>query len=85
MTLQSGRIYLAPDGKRYRALLENDAVDHAWTLVPVDLEQIDDCSWRDTLEQLLFLAQDKIVTCRFAPNGPAVEDTGWKTSDFTHE
>jgi hypothetical protein len=86
-TFQEGAVYRAPDRKRYRATLEKSRLGSqpAWTLVGVDLEQIDEFSWRDRLCQLLFLEQGKILSIEPDGDGPSSRDTGWHIGDFVRE
>jgi hypothetical protein len=87
MTFQEGAVYRAPDGKRYRAQLEFPRLDiiPAWTLVPVDFENSEFGSWRDTLTRLLFLEKEKIVFFHFEVYGPSIRETGWGEADFVRE
>jgi hypothetical protein len=86
-TFQEGAIYLAPDAKHYIAHLEKSRLGDqtAWTLVGIDLEQIDDYSWRDRLRQLLFVEQEKILSIQFAAEGPSVRDTAWRVTDLVRQ
>ena len=87
ITFQDGAIYLAPDARHYIARLEKSLLGDqpAWTLVGVDLEQIDDYSWRDRMNQLLFLEQGRIVSIQFDMGGPSVRDTAWRITDLVRE
>jgi len=84
---QEGALYRGPDDKRYRARLEKSRLGSkaAWTLVGVDLEQIDDYSWRDRLSQLLFVEKEKIVSIQPGTDGFSVHETAWDTGDFVRE
>ena len=86
-TFQEGGLYRAPDKRRYRARLENSRMGSkpAWTLVGVDLEQIDDYSWRDRLSQLLFVEKEKIVLIQPGTDGFSIRETAWDTADFVRE
>jgi hypothetical protein len=87
MTFHEGAIYRAPNGKRYRAKLEFPRLDiiPAWTFVPVDFEDSEIGSWRDTLSHLLFLEKGKIVFFHFEAYGPSIRETGWREVDFVPE
>jgi hypothetical protein len=85
MEWQDGVNYRAPDGRVFTAKMEKR--EHAalpgWTFVPPSLKS--NWSWRDSLEQLLFSEDDKIVYFDFSGTVPTCVDTGWKPDDFRLE
>jgi hypothetical protein len=83
MDLQDGATYRSPDGTLYKAKLEyrRYAPEPAWVLVSHHLDAMD--SWRDSLEQLLFVENGRIGTFSLSGSSPRFVDTGWDLSEFT--
>ena len=78
MKWQDGKNYRAPDGRVFTAKMEDR--EHTsvpgWTSVPPSLKN--DRSWRDSLEELLFSEDGKILYFDFSAAVPRSVDTGWK-------
>ena len=84
MQLKDGAVFLFPDGRTFRAILEAARPDlnPAWTFVPSELEQIFPKSWREALSKLLFLLDDgKIISINFDTMPKAI-GTGWTIADL---
>jgi hypothetical protein len=83
MSLQQDAIYVAPDGRHFRAKLDNRQYDTdlTWTLTPTDSG---DTLWRDSLERQLYVHRGRVV--RFDFKLPTlVVDTGWTEADLRRD
>jgi hypothetical protein len=82
MKLRDGALYVAPDGRRFRA--RKELREPEWTLVPPGSdEEILRTPTRDRLAQLLFVEEEKIVLLDFSGLRVAVRDTGWTVDDLS--
>jgi len=80
MPLHDGQVYRVPDKKVYRAKQESQSTERHWTLIPLHLEQIQAKSWRDAINDLLFLDAGKVYRIDVS-SLPVVKDTGWTAKD----
>ena len=84
MEWQDGKTYRAPDGRVFTANREDRRTSvPAWTFIPPSLKNHH--SWRDSLEQLLFSEDGKILYFDLSGAVPRCVDTGWSAIDFTAE
>jgi hypothetical protein len=85
MDMQDGKNYRAPDGRVFTANRENRRHSSVagWTFIPPSLKS--NRSWRDSLEQLLFSEDGKILYFDLSGTVPRCVDTGWSAADFTPE
>jgi hypothetical protein len=83
MPLAQDGIYRTPDGRRFRADLDNRwyGPDRSWTLTPV---HAGGALSRDALEQMLFLHGGRVVRLDFMA-ARLVVDTGWTADDLHPE
>jgi hypothetical protein len=86
MILKDAQTYRAPDGRRFIAKSESRQYDPtgAWTLVPPELYQVAESSWRISISQLLFVENEGIYAIDLSSR-PLVRDTGWTLADLVPE
>jgi hypothetical protein len=93
--LQEDAIYVAPDGRRFRAKLEkrrSPANKPAWIFLPARWEDEeygedilhDKVGLLDRVSRMLFVERDRIIRLDFEQIGIVV-DTGWTVNDLRLE
>src|SRR5262249_12624930 len=83
MPLEQDRIYMTPDGRRFRAELDTRWYRADWSCTTTPVHASNSLS-RDVLERMLFLRRDRVFRLNFM-TPELVVDTGWTADDLRCE